>query len=46
MPVAQLTADSGNDICLQKDGSLCIVLVAKDDASVDQAHLDALHSVS
>jgi len=30
-----MTADSGNDICLMKDGSLCIILVVKDAGSID-----------
>ena len=31
-----MTMDSGNDICLKKDGSLCIIMVVKDAASVDK----------
>lgn len=45
MPVPQLTKDSGNDICLKKDGALCIILVSKDKGSLNQAHLDSMHSV-
>ena len=45
-PVAQLTKDSGHDLCMAKDGSLCIILINKDAASVNQAHLDSLHSIS
>ena len=40
--VPQLTKDSANDICLQKDGSLCVIMVVKDAASVDQKKLDEL----
>ena len=30
VPVPQLTKDSANDVCLQKDGILCVILVSKD----------------
>ena len=30
MNVPQLTKDSANDVCLQKDGILCVILVTKD----------------
>lgn len=40
--VPQLTKDSANDICLQKDGSLCVIMVVNDAASVDQKKLDEL----
>lgn len=45
VPVPEMTADSGNDICLQKDGALCIILVAKDKASLNQSHLDHMKNV-
>lgn len=35
VPVPKMTQDSANDICLKKDGALCIILVAKDEASVE-----------
>ncbi len=35
MAVPFMTSDSGNDICLRKDGTLCVVYVVKDAASVD-----------
>ena len=41
-----MTKDSGNDICLKKDGALCIIMVVKDKASIDQAHIDQLHAVN
>ena len=31
--VAQLTADSANDICLKKEGALCAIYIVKDEAS-------------
>lgn len=40
--VPQLTLDSGNDICLKKDGSLCIIMVVKDGASVDKKAMDQI----
>lgn len=33
--VPQVTKDSANDICLKKDGALCIIMVVKDKASLD-----------
>lgn len=45
MPVPKLALESANDICLKKDGALCIVLVAKDEASLDNKMLDELNSV-
>ena len=38
--VPQMTQDSANDICLKKDGSLCIIMVVKDAASIDQKAMD------
>jgi len=35
VPVPKLSLDSGNDICLKKDGALCIIYIAKDESSVD-----------
>lgn len=40
--VPQLTSDSGNDICLKKDGVLCIVMVVKDAASVNKDQMDQI----
>jgi hypothetical protein len=34
--VPQLTSNSGNDICLKKDGVLCIIMVNKDAASMQK----------
>ena len=45
VPVPKLTLDSGNDICLKKDGALCIILVSKNEATVDNKMLDALNAV-
>jgi hypothetical protein len=41
-----MTKDSANDICLKKDGSLCVMLLVKDRASLDQATLAMLDKVS
>ena len=43
--VPQLNADSGNDVCLKKDGTLCVVLLNKD-GTIDQSHIDTLDAVS
>jgi hypothetical protein len=32
-----MTKDSGNDLCLKKDGALCIMMAVKDRASLDEA---------
>lgn len=40
-----MTSDSGNDICLQKDGALCVILVAKDKAQATPEVLEAMNSV-
>ena len=44
-PVPEMTRDSGNDICLKKDGALCLVLLVKDKASMDENLLNVLDSV-
>ena len=41
-----MTKDSANDICLKKGGSLCIILLVKDRASVQQSLLDEMDNVS
>lgn len=46
VPVPEMTKDSANDICLKKDGSLCVMLLVKDRASLDQSTLDMLDKVS
>lgn len=43
--VPQLTAESGNDVCLKKDGTLCVILLNKD-GNIDQSHIDIFDSVS
>ena len=40
--VPQMTKDSGNDICLKKDGALCVIYVVKDRSSLDESKLDIL----
>ena len=45
VPVPKLTKDSGNDICLKKDGALCIILIVKSEASVDNKMLDEMNAV-
>lgn len=37
-----MTKESANDICLKKDGSLCVIMVVKDAASLDKTKLDQL----
>ena len=41
-----MTKDSANDICLKKDGSLCVILLVKDKASLEEKTLDLLDKVS
>jgi len=40
-----MTKDSGNDICLKKDGALCVILVVKNKDSLDESKLDILKTV-
>jgi hypothetical protein len=40
--VPQLTSNSGNDICLKKDGVLCIVMVVKNSDSVNKEQMDQI----
>ena len=42
----QITQDSANDICLKKEGALCVVYVAKDQASRDQDVVNTLNEIS
>ena len=44
VPVPEMTKDSANDICLKKDGSLCVILLAKE--SPEESTLDILDKVS
>lgn len=44
--VPEMTKDSGNDICLKKDGTLCVILLVKDRASVSQKTLDEMDNAS
>lgn len=43
--VPQLTADSGNDVCLMRDGTLCVVLVVKDASQATTEVLSLLNSI-
>ena len=45
VPVAEMTKESGNDICLKKDGSLCVIIMVKDKSQISQQQLDLLNSV-
>ena len=35
VPVAEMTKESGNDICLKKDGSLCVIIMVKDKSQIN-----------
>lgn len=41
-----MTKDSGNDICLKKDGTLCVIMVVKDKASLDESKFDVLSNLN
>ena len=41
-----MTKDSANDICLKKDGALCVILVVKDRAQASDSLLEKLDGVS
>ena len=41
-----ITQDSANDICLKKEGALCVVYVVKDQASKDQDVVNVLNEIS
>jgi len=40
-----MTKESGNDICLKKDGSLCVIIMVKDKSQLNKETLDLLNSV-
>jgi len=40
-----MTKDSGNDLCLKKDGTLCAILVVKNRAALEDSTLDVLNQV-
>ena len=40
-----MTKDSANDICLKKDGTLCVVYIVKDYQSSNDAVIDTLEQV-
>jgi len=40
-----LTQDSGNDVCLKRDGTLCVIMVVKDAASIDQSQVTQIGGV-
>ena len=44
-PVPEMTADSANDICLKKDGALCIMLLVKDKASMPESIIEEMDQV-
>lgn len=44
-PVPYLAKDSGNEICLKKDGTLCVIYIVKDAASSDNSVLQAMNEV-
>lgn len=46
VPVPEMTKDSANDICLKKDGALCVILLVKDSESVEAPTLDLMDKVS
>ena len=41
--VPRLSGDSANDVCLKKDGALCVIYVAKNAGEKNEGHLDTLH---
>ena len=43
--VPLLTSDSGNDICLKKEGYLCVILLNKNQDSVSKDNLEMLNSI-
>jgi hypothetical protein len=43
--VPQISKDSANDVCLKKDGALCVILVAPNKSKVDSKVLDTMHNV-
>mmetsp|Transcript_27254 Transcript_27254/g.26300 ORF Transcript_27254/g.26300 Transcript_27254/m.26300 type:complete len:254 (-) Transcript_27254:42-803(-) len=43
--VPAFNSDSANDVCLKKEGSLCVIYIVKDEASKNQEHQDSLYSV-
>ena len=44
-PLPFLNKDSGNDLCLVKDGTLCVMYVVPNAAASDQTVIDALQTV-
>lgn len=45
LAVPELNADSGNDVCLKKDGTLCGVLVCSDKSQAEDMRLEILNSL-
>ena len=43
--VPKLTKDSGNDICLKRDGTLCVIFVTDDDSKADSETLQMLNNL-
>lgn len=44
-PIPYMSKDSANDICLKKDGTLCVIYVVPSAAESDEKVIDALNSV-
>lgn len=43
--VPMLASDSANDICLKKEGALCVVYIVKNAESKDAKHLETLYEL-
>ena len=43
--VPQLNSDTANDICLKKEGALCVIYIAKDASSKNNDLVETLNSV-
>jgi hypothetical protein len=43
MAVPFMTSDSGNDVCLMRDGTLCVVYILP---SKDQSKMEVLDSIT
>jgi hypothetical protein len=43
--VPEFNSDSANDICLKKEGALCVIYIVENEESKDQSVLDALYNV-
>lgn len=43
--VPQMTADSADDICLKKEGALCVIYISKNKDAKDQNQLNEIYSI-